>query len=91
MILRPPLRKVHLLAAARNLRMYSRVNQAMQTASTVARAWLSRPVRAPASSRSMNSGSVFRQSAMVETRMTEMLTPATTCKTETKIKSKLVK
>ena len=80
MMLRPPLRKDHLFAAARNLRMYSRVNQAMQTASTMARALFSSPVTFPSSSLGVNSGSVLRQSAIVEIKMTEMLTPATTCK-----------
>ena len=78
MMLRPPLRKDHLLLAAKNLSKYSRVNQAMHTASTIARASFSSPVGFPCSSLGSSSGSVFRQSAIVEIRMIVILKPATT-------------
>ena len=78
MMLRPDLRNDHLLLAAKNLSMNSRVNQAMQTASTISRASFSSPVGLPAWSLGSKAGSVFRQSAIVEIRMIVILNPATT-------------
>ena len=83
-MLRPPFKKDHLLLAAKNLKIYSKVNHAMQTTSTMARASFSPPVGFPNSSFGVNSSNVFKHSAIVDNKITDMLTPATTCKTEQK-------
>ena len=75
-VLRAPLKNCHLLGLEANLRMYSRVNQVMQTASTKARCSLSTGF--PCSSMSCSAGRVLRVRATVERTMKERLTVETT-------------
>ena len=69
-----PLKNFHLLGEDRNRKRYSMVNQAIHTASTWANWGLS--LGCPNSSISCSSGSVLRDSAMVERTMNKMDTIA---------------
>ena len=76
MMFMPPFTKAHLLGEVANLRMYSNVNQVMQTASTMANLGLS--VVRPLSSCPEMAGMVLRVKATVDSIIKLMEMNATT-------------
>ena len=74
----PPLRNFHFSGEVANLRMYSRVNHVMHTASTNASLGLS--IWVPNLSVVEMDGMVFNVRAMVEAMMNEIDMMATTCR-----------